>query len=244
MIRFLLAFTLRQIVLRKSSLLLLGLALIPVLIAFVFRVSESDEDPERWTAEVLLSALVVTVVLPLTALLFGVALIGDELEDGTALYLLTKPLRRWQILLPKVTAAFLVTAALIVPATLAAGYLAIEGGSGAIVVGFALAMLAGALAYVAVFVLLSLLSSHALIIGLIYVFLWEGALAGIFEGLRFLSIRHFALGIAGAIADTDADVFDPYLGGVTALALMLLTILGALLLANRQLEAVEVREAS
>ena len=105
-------------------------------------------------------------------------------------------------------------------------------------------VLVGALAYVAVFVLLSLLSSHALIIGLIYAFLWEGALSGIFEGLRFLSIRHFVLGIAGSIGDTNPDVFDAYLGGETALALLLVTILGALLLANRKLAEVEVREAS
>ena len=244
MIGFILALTLRQLILRKSTLLLLGLALIPVLVALIFRVSESDEDPERWTAEVLLNGLVVTIVLPLTALLFGVSVIGEELEDGTAVYLLTKPLRRWQILLPKMVAALLVAATLVVLATLASGFLAIEGGSASLVVGFAVAVLAGSLAYLALFVLLSLISSHALIIGLIYVFLWEGALSGIFEGLRFLSVRHYTLGIAEWIAAPDPEVFDAYVGTETALALMLLTVLVALLLANRKLEEVEVREAS
>ncbi len=241
---FIFMLTLRQLLLQKSTLLLALLALIPLLIALIFRLSESDQDPENWTAEVLLGGLVVTIVVPLTALLLGASVIGDELEDGTAVYLLTKPLPRWQVLLPKVAAALLLAVALAVPATVLSGLLAIEGGGGAIVTGFAVAVLLGSLAYVAVFVLLSLLSNHALIIGLIYIFLWEGALAGIFEGLRFLSIRHFSLGIAEWVAGTERETFDAYLGGETALAFVLATAFLALLWANRRLEQVEVREAS
>ena len=47
----------------------------------------------------LYQGLVVAIVLPLTALLVGTSALGDEFEDGTAVYLLTKPIPRWQILL-------------------------------------------------------------------------------------------------------------------------------------------------
>ena len=44
-----------------------------------------------------LDGLVVRIVLPLVALVFGTAALGSELEDGTAVHLLTKPIRRWPI---------------------------------------------------------------------------------------------------------------------------------------------------
>ena len=84
MIGFLLGLTLRQQLWRKSTLLLLGLALLPVLVALLFRLTDNDEDPQTWTSEALYSGLIITVVLPLTALMFGTSVIGDELEDGTA----------------------------------------------------------------------------------------------------------------------------------------------------------------
>lgn len=237
--------SLRQLVVRRSTLLLAGLALLPLLLAIVFRLGDSTEDPQRWTARTLYVALELTAVLPLTALLLGVSSIGDEIEDGTAVYLLTKPISRWQILVPKLLAAWLVTTALVLPFAIVAGLIALDGeGGSSLVVGFAVAIVAGAFAYSAVFVLLSVVTSRALIMGLVYAFLWEGAITGIFPGARYLSIRHFSMGIAGWIANPPARVFDPYVGGVTALVLIVLATVGAVLLANQRLEEIQVREPS
>ena len=235
--------TLRQIIGRRSILLLVALAALPVVIATVFRLSQTDAEPDRWTAEVLYLGLIITGVLPLTALLLGTAVIGDEIEDGTVAYLLTKPLRRWQILVAKVTAAWLVIAALTVAAIVASGLIALEGQSSAIVAGFAVAAAAGALAYAVLFVLLSVVTTRALISGLIYVFLWEGAITSIFDGTRYLSVRHYTLGLAEWIAGTSEDVFDAYVGGETALILITLTVALAAYYANRRLEQVEARDA-
>ncbi len=43
--------------------------------------------------------------MPLVALLFGTSAIGSELEDGTAVYLLAKPVSRWSILFTKLAVA-------------------------------------------------------------------------------------------------------------------------------------------
>ena len=58
--------------------------------------------------------------------------------------------------------------------------------------------LLGALEYTAVFLALSLVTSRALIIGLAYVVVWEGVVAGLFAGTRILSIRQHALAVADA----------------------------------------------
>ncbi len=244
MIAFLLQLTLRQQIFRRSTLLLVGLSLLPVLVALVFRLAESEENPLRWTAVVLYRGLIITAVLPLTALMFGTTAIGDELEDGTAVYLLTKPLSRWQILVPKVLGPWLITSSLLVASAILAGLLATQGEGGSLIFGTAIALALGALAYTMVFVLLSVFSTHALIAGLVYVFIWEGAMSGIFEGLRFLSIRHYTIGLSDWIAGAQPGTSAAYVGGETALILVAIVMVAAAFLANRRLQQVEIREPS
>jgi ABC-2 type transport system permease protein len=241
---FIFVLTLRQLVFRRSTLLLVLLAAIPVLIAIVFKVGDSNEDPERFTVRVLCVWLAVTTVLPLTALLFGTSVIGDELEDGTVIYLLTKPVERWRILLPKVCAAWLMTTLLVVSSIAVSTLVVLGGDGGKVILGFSLAAAVGALAYVSVFVMLSIVTSRALIAGLVFVFIWEGGISGIFRGVRYLSIRHYTLGIADWLTKVSPDVLDAYVSGATALILSLAVIVIAVVFANQRLQAVEIREAT
>ena len=242
MIPFLLGLTLRQQVFRRSTLLLVGLALLPVLVAILFRLTDSDEDPQGWTSRVLYRGLIMTAVLPLTALMFGTSVLGDELEDGTAVYLLTKPIARWQILVPKLIAPWLLTSALLVTSTVVSGLVAIESGPRDVVYGAAIAMLLGAAVYTTLFVMLSVVSTHALIIGLVYVFIWEGAIAGIFEGVRYLSVRHYTIGLADWLSGEIPDTFDAYVSGTTALIMMAIVAALALFYSERRLQRTEIRE--
>jgi ABC-2 type transport system permease protein len=242
---FIFILTMRQLLFRKSTLLLLLLALIPVLIAFIFEIGNDGEtDAEQFAVEVLGVWLVLTTVLPLTAVLFGTSVLGDELEDGTIIYLLTKPVQRWLILLPKVAAAWLLTTLLVVGSLAASVFIVVGGDGGQIILGFGIAATIGSLAYAAVFVLLSIITSRALIAGLIFVFIWEGAVTGIFEGVRYLSIRHATLGLADWLSDVPSDFFDAYVGGATALILCVAVIVLGLAYANQRLRRVEIREAT
>ena len=238
--------TLRQLVFRKSSLVLLLLAAIPPVIAIIFDVGNNGEtDPEEFTVKVLCIWLAVTTVLPLTAVLFGTSVLGDELEDGTIIYLLTKPIDRWLILLPKVLAAWLLTTSLVVVSLIVAVLIVLGGGDGGqIILGFSLAVAVGSLAYAVVFALLSIVTSRALIAGLIFVFIWEGAVTGIFPGIRYLSIRHYTLGLADWLTNVPTDFLDAYVGGITALVLSLVVIVAGLVYANQRLRRVEIREAT
>jgi ABC-2 type transport system permease protein len=242
LIGFLLGLTLRQQVLRKSTLLLIGLAVLPVLVALLFRLTDTDDNPQTWTSEVLYRGLIVTAVLPLTALMFGTSVIGDEMEDGTAIYLLTKPIPRWEILLPKLIAPWLLTSTILVVSTVVSGLVAIESGGRDVVYGAAVAMVLGALVYTVLFVMLSIVSTHALIIGLIYVFIWEGAVAGLFEGVRYLSVRHYTLAVADWVSGHVPATFDAYVDGVTALLLMAIVTTLAVAFANQRLRMAEIRE--
>jgi ABC-2 type transport system permease protein len=226
--------TLRGLLGRRRSLLLVLLAGLPVLIALLVRVSGGRPDADR-----VLDALVVRTVMPLVALIFGTAAIGSEIDDGTAVYLMIKPIPRWQIALSKIVVAAGLTALLIVPAVIITGaLLGSRTDTATTIVGFTVACLVGGSAYAAAFVALSVFTTRALLLGLAYVLIWEGVLSGLLEGTKFLSIRQATLGIAAAFGvDTPGDPLTP----AVSVAVLVVVLVGASLLASWKLARFEIR---
>jgi len=234
--------TLRQFTDRRRSLLMFGLALIPVAVAIIYRLGE-HLDQRGWTANVLLNGIVVTTILPLACLILGTSALGAEIEDGTAVYILAKPVPRREIIAAKFAASVSVAAAFVVPATVVSGLIALQGvPREGIVAGFAIATLVGVFAYTAVFMLLSVATSRALLFGLGYVFIWEGLVTELFSGTRYLSVRQYCLGIADLIATVAGKDFKANLGGPEALVLATVATAAALALAVRRLEAFELSD--
>ena len=245
MIRIIAGLTLRQLLGRGRTILIGLLALLPVALALVYRLGSQDTDQQDWVANTLLDGLVVTTLLPLTALVFGTAALGAEIEDGTAVYLLAKPVPRSRIILGKLLAAWAVTTVTVLASGLVAGAIGLSGEPGdGLLLGFGVALILGAFVYCALFVMLSVATSRALIAGLAYVFIWEGLINGLFAGTRLLSVRHYTLGVADLIADAPASVFEAKLGGVTAL--VLIAVVGSISTwyAVRRLERFEIGETT
>jgi ABC-2 type transport system permease protein len=237
--------TLRQMLGRGRTILIGLLALLPVLVALVYRLGSQDTDQQEWAATVLLDGFVVTTLLPLAALVYGTAALGVEIEDGTAVYLLSKPIRRSQIVVAKITASWMVTTATVLSSGLVAGAIALYGKPKAgILLGFGVGIVLGGLVYSALFVMLSVITSRALIAGLIYVFIWEGLVNGLFAGTRLLSVRHYTLGVADWFVDLPPSAFDAALAPATALALMLVFGAAATWYADRRLQRFEVGETT
>jgi ABC-2 type transport system permease protein len=140
--------------------------------------------------------------------------------------------------------AALVAAALAAIATLLSGAIGLAGAVDgmAVAVGYAVAVAAGSAVYVAAFVALSLLTSRALIVGLLYVLVWEGALAGLFPGIRFLSVRQYVLAIAdafGAASHTGGTTLEP----AVAMLLSVVVVAVALWVAIGRLATFEIGQA-
>ena len=233
--------TARQLLGKRRTLLLGLFALLPAGLAVAFRIG-GDGDPERWTATTLLAGMIVGVVLPLASLVFGTAALGSEIEDGTAVYLLATPLARREILLAKLAVAWLATAGFVLTSAVLASVISLEGGANGLrlVLGFAGGATIGSLAYCAVFALLSIVTSRAFVVGLVYVFIWEGIVTRLFTGTRILSIRQCTLGLSGYIGDMDPRIYEPELGGLTAAIVAVAVIVAASWLAIQRLQRFEV----
>jgi len=237
--REILILSLRQLLGKRRTLALVALALLPLLVALVFRAGNADTDPVDWTANTLLNGLIVTTVLPLVTLVLATTSLGMEIEDGTIVYLLSKPLSRAHVVTSKLAASWLPAAALVSLSAAASAGIALQGSGYDVLPAFVIALALGALAYCAVFLLLSLLTTRALVVGLIYVFIWEGLVTELFEGTRILSVRQYTLGVADLL--TDVRAFDADLDGVGALVLMALVTAIVVALTIRRLNRFETR---
>jgi ABC-2 type transport system permease protein len=181
---------------RRRVLLLLPLPLLLIGLALLCRAY--DIDPAQWGTPVLLG-LGLAVMLPVTALVVGTGVLGAEVEDGTIVHILAKPLPRRDIILTKLAVAVAVTAVTTAVPLFVTGVLA-----DSVALGLALAAgaVVGALAYSALFLLLSLLSRRPVLVGLVYILVWEGLLGNVLSGTRTFSIEQYVITVADRLAPT------------------------------------------
>jgi ABC-2 type transport system permease protein len=230
--------TLRGLLGRRRMILMLLLVSVPILVGILIRIAGGSRETSQ-----LLDALVIRTVLPLVALIIGTSAIGSEIEDGTLVYLLVKPIARWRTALSKLVVAAGLSAVLVVPPMVITGLL-VSGGDGAALgttFGYALAGLVGVMAYAAAFTALGALTSRALIVGLVYVLLWEGVLAGLLEGTRFLSVRQATLGLAAAWTG-ESSGRAPLEPTVSAL-ILLVVVVGSFAITAYALARFQIRSA-
>ena len=215
---------------RRRGILLFLLPLVLVGLAVLVRVLVGD-DLEA--ASDTLYGLGLVVIVPLVALLATTGVLAPEIDDGSIAYLLAKPISRHTIVVSKlVVAASCVLLFAAVPMLIAGLVLALDPQLGA---GFALGSLAGGLAYCAVFALLSVMTRHAVVVGLIYMLIWEGLLGGLLDGVRWLSVTRWA----GAIIDQVTDEINLVegLGTVYAVVATVIVVVAGTWLTGRKLRA-------
>ena len=231
--------TLRQLLSRRRTLLLLLLGGVLVLAAGIFRLAGEEARALPFTAG-LLSNLGIGTLMPLVALIFGTGAIGAEIEDGTAIFLLAKPISRTSVVLTKLAVAAVCSAALTCGPMLLAGLIAAGGLGEGLVVGMTAAAAIGSVLYCAIFVAVSLVTSRALVFGLAYVLIWEGLLAGLFAGTRTFSVRQLTLAFADAIGGIPKVVFDAPVSLLTAAVIGTFLLVGATVIAIRRLRVYEI----
>ena len=240
-LRQLLVLTARQALGRRRMLLAVLAGCAPILVSAIYRLAGGLEY-ESWTAG-LLDNLVITTLLPLVALIFGTSVLGSEVEDGTLVYLLVRPVARWQIVVAKLVVAAVATAVIIGASAVVAILISLPGAAGPGTAAAALAGVAwGALAYTSIAVALSLVTGHALIVGLAYVYIWEGVVAGLFTGTRLISVHQYVLGVTAALDPTQPSLLPWHLELATSLELGAVVAAGATLIAIWRLARFEVAE--
>jgi ABC-2 type transport system permease protein len=84
----------------------------------------------------------------------------------------------------------------------------------------------GSICYASLFMTVSLFTRRALVIGIGYMLIWEGALSVLLSGIANYSIREYALGAGGLIYKLPVETarLSPATGATLAVALIVITL--------------------
>jgi ABC-2 type transport system permease protein len=226
--------TYRAVLGRRRVLLLILLPL--SLIALVLLLRFIGDVGERG-AVTLMQSFAIGTMLPLLGLIAGTGVIAPEIDDGTILHLLSKPIPRPVIVYTKFAVATSLLVLFGAVPTFLAAYLLVSTEAG-VAYGFALGSLFGGVAYAAVFLLLGVLTRHAVTIGVIYALVWEGLVGSLVPGARDFSIQQWAKSVADQISTSPFLEADVGLG--FAVPAMVIVTVGAVIYAGQRLRVLSL----
>ncbi len=220
--RVLARLTARQLLGKRRTLLAAAVMLLPIVIGVFYALfaepsleaGEIAANPELERVRAATDAanfaadgaqsLMLGLLVPIMALVVGTAALGSEMEDGTAVFLLSKPVGRTRIFAVKTLIAVAVCVILVTPASLISTWLVVGSPTtDGLMLGFGLTVLMAAVMYTVVFVALSAVTHRSILIGLGYVFLWEALVTNLFPGLSWVSISDYAYGWGNAFISTE-----------------------------------------
>ena len=207
--------TLRQLAGARRLAIVGAVALLPAALAIYSRQAAGGAASYDDFANATVDGLIVALVMPIVTMALATASLGNEMEDRTLSFIALQPIARWKTALAKLIAPSLIAVPLTAAGAAAAAYAELGGAAGAertaLAVGGAVAV--GAFAYCSVFTWLGLITSRALAFALVYVFMWEAAVATFIGGARYLSVRGYTLGMMDWLDSS------PYLSALSARAI-------------------------
>lgn len=217
---------------RVLGLGLLGVA--AVLVAFAVHASR-PYDPLRGGAH-LVNDFGLTVLIPVTCLVFASAALGDLTDDNTLVYLWLRPMHRSRLAIAGFAAAFTICLPLVgIPLVVSA---VLIGGGAELVSGTIVAVIVSVAAYCAIFTAVGVRVRRALPWGLAYILLWEGFAASAGRTAGRLAIRSYAQSILSEYTGISLRLAQFSL--TTSIIVPLLATLAALAYATRRLQSQDV----
>jgi ABC-2 type transport system permease protein len=190
--------SLRQLLGGKRLVVLSLLGTIPAIVTWL---STQNRSPSS-VFEVYHEGAMITlflIVMPIVSIVLGSAALGDERRDGTLSFLVVRPIPRAGITGAKFVAAWIATAAVsMLSGALAATAAAVRTSDWSIMVPTLVALAISAGCYAAVFMVLGFLTSRAVLIGLVYLFVWESGIA--FAASSLANVSLFRIGLTAYAA--------------------------------------------
>lgn len=188
-------------VLRGRRLLALSLlVLLPVVAVLLMRLYGASSGLGLQGFTRLSNILYLSMVFPVTILFLGAGAIGDDIDNGTLLYMRLRPVSRSAIVCGRYLAAALSSAVLLAPPVVLLYLIQVSWRGGdalvehlPVLLAMLLNVLLAAVAYGAFFLLLSLFLRQAVILGLFFVVGWEFLVSAVIPSKAALATVSFHL---------------------------------------------------
>jgi len=194
---------------RRRGVLLFVLPGVLFALAALVRVL-AGEDSAALTS--VLYGVGLVLIVPLVSLVAGTGVLAPEIDDGSIVYLLAKPVPRPVIVVSKTAVAVgCVLVFGVLPVALTGLFL--NPSAPELGVGYGLGALLAGVTYSALFVMLAAVTRHAVVFGLVYVLLWEGLLGSVLSGIRWFSVTQWGTAVAQDVSrdiGLNIDLGVPY----------------------------------
>ncbi|MFI9103891.1 ABC transporter permease [Streptomyces fildesensis] len=223
--------TFRALLGRRRALILCALPALLIVISVAVRALAGVDD--NVTSD-LLGGFALATMVPLIGVIAGTGAIAPEIDDGSIVYLLAKPLKRPSIILTKLAVAIGVAMAFSAIPTFIAGYI-LNGNSQQLAVAYGIAAAVASIAYAAVFLLLGVVTRHAVVAGLVYALVWESLIGNLVPGARTLSVQQWSLALAQKIGG--GDIVQSDVGLPVAIVLLVAVTVAATWFAAQRLRS-------
>ncbi|MBV1939813.1 ABC transporter permease subunit [Streptomyces sp. BV286] len=196
--------TYRGLLGRRRALILGALPVLLIVISVAVRTFTGADDQ---VAVDVLGGFALATMVPIIGVIAGTGAIGPEIDDGSVVYLLAKPVKRPTIIFTKLIVAVAVTMAFSAVPTFIAGMI-LNGNGQQIAVAYTVAALVASIAYAALFLLLGTITRHAVVFGLVYALVWEALFGTLVSGAKTLSVQQWSLAVAHKVSGGDLVTSD------------------------------------
>jgi ABC-2 type transport system permease protein len=214
---------------------------LPALFGVIYRIGNSDDSPSMFISTLMLD-IVLGTLLPIATLILATSALRDEIDDRTMVYLVVKPITKLRIAAEKYLAVIQATVialwfGMILTWIIVSGSDLVD--SVDVLLAALITLLIGVMAYGAVFIAISLIVPRSLIVGIIYTLIWESLISRLIPGVWVMSIRHYVQSIYVRLVDDPTVELDRAVQLYSAIPLISVTIVVALLLAALRLRTMD-----
>ncbi|MBQ0847745.1 ABC transporter permease [Streptomyces sp. NPDC057621] len=221
--------TYRGLLGRRRALILGALPVLLIVISAAVRGFTGADDQ---VAADVLGGFALATMVPIIGVIAGTGAIGPEIDDGSVVYLLAKPVKRPTIIFTKLIVAIAVTMVFSAVPTFLAG-LILNGNGQQVAVAYTVAALVASIAYAALFLLLGTITRHAVVFGLVYALVWEALFGTLVSGAKTLSVQQWSLAVAHKVSGGDLVTSD--VGLTTGTVLLVVVTVAATWFAGQKL---------
>ena len=203
---------------------LIGIAIVgvlPILLGWIIG-AQSNDPLEAGVG--FISYMGLSILVPIVALIFASASLGDTREDGTLVYLWLRPISRLSVSTGAWAASVTIALPLtVIPMTVSA--LLLDAGNSVVTATIITSILA-VVAYSGLFVTLGLIVKNPVLWGLAYIFIWEAIVASFAKPAAALAVSGYSRAIITGRTNVEFDyLFDPS-QSVSILMLIIITTAG------------------
>lgn len=190
--------TIRQMLRTKSVILALLILLVPAFIGLYASIwPPTDYDPMELFADLSLFLFLQFYVL-LYSLIYAAPLLNEEIEKKTMTYLISRPMKRWEVVVFKF-AGFVISINALFAVAVFVTYVTFNihdsfslfADNLDLMFYVWLIMFLGSLAYGALFTMAGALFKHPLMIGILFAFIWEVFIVNIGGNIRKVTIMYY-----------------------------------------------------